>query len=238
MTPKSSDHLMESLSALVDNEASELEVRRILKNIENDPALLERWRRYHLIGAALRREHSLHVQGVQDLVSGVADRIDREVAVPVAHSESSSEKAASPWWNFIGKTTVAASFAAALVLGFGYMAPSDEAQSGARLADAAPTPAPERAEAVAFVANQAPLGFAVPSLEGRTVGINSGAASANPNAQMAVVRAPDDMTDMATQQLLNQLLILHSERASVNGSLGIMPFARISHMQPDAERSH
>ena len=35
----------ESLSALLDNEVDELELRRVLKSCEQDPALLETWER-------------------------------------------------------------------------------------------------------------------------------------------------------------------------------------------------
>src|SRR5690554_5329153 len=58
MTHKPSDHILESVSALVDSEASEIELHRILKNISHDEELRERWRRYHIIGSIMRREHS------------------------------------------------------------------------------------------------------------------------------------------------------------------------------------
>lgn len=36
----------ESLSALMDGEVNELELRRLLKHVERDPALAQQWQRY------------------------------------------------------------------------------------------------------------------------------------------------------------------------------------------------
>jgi sigma-E factor negative regulatory protein RseA len=44
----------EFLSALVDDELGDFERRRLLDELSTDPALAERWGRYHLIGEALR----------------------------------------------------------------------------------------------------------------------------------------------------------------------------------------
>lgn len=46
----------ESLSALMDNEGDELELRRVLKALDGDQDSAESWRRYHLMRSALRRE--------------------------------------------------------------------------------------------------------------------------------------------------------------------------------------
>jgi sigma-E factor negative regulatory protein RseA len=51
-----SAQLNESLSAVVDGEASSFETRRVLDELQRSDDLSARWHRYHLIGAALRRE--------------------------------------------------------------------------------------------------------------------------------------------------------------------------------------
>lgn len=63
----------EKLSAFVDNELSELEQRRLLVELDRDPALRAAWERYHLIGAALRRD--LEQLAPADLSARVADAI-------------------------------------------------------------------------------------------------------------------------------------------------------------------
>lgn len=233
MTSISSDHLFESLSALVDNEANELEVRRLLKNIENNPELLERWRRYHLIGSALRKERSVQISGPNRLAESVASYID---AAP-SQVQAAGSGAGAGWRQLIGKSAVAASFAATLVLGFNILGGTtgDPAVEPSQLASAPPSSAGTMSAAATL---HTPVGFELPLPEARTVStVSSGAAmpSALPFSQQGLSQM-DDITDPATQQFLNQLLIRHAERSSTHGSLGIMPFARVSRMNTESLR--
>jgi len=72
------EKLHESLSALMDNEADELELRRILKAIESSETLSEgeqqiaselqdKWHRYHILSACLKQE--LHTTPSRNLLS-------------------------------------------------------------------------------------------------------------------------------------------------------------------------
>ena len=58
----------------------------------------------------------------------------------------------------------------------------------------------------------------------------------NPVPRILMPSASDDLTDPATQAMLNRLLIEHAARSSVNGSMGILPFARVSKMDEEASR--
>ena len=52
-----SDHkerLEQSLSALMDGEATEMETHRILKAVAEDQQLREKWKRYHMASAAIK----------------------------------------------------------------------------------------------------------------------------------------------------------------------------------------
>ncbi len=66
----------EKLSAFVDNDLSELEERRVLAELERDPALRATWERYHLIRAALRNE--LKDAAATNVSAAVASAIARE----------------------------------------------------------------------------------------------------------------------------------------------------------------
>jgi sigma-E factor negative regulatory protein RseA len=76
----------EKLSAFVDNQLSEIEERRMLEELHRDDDLRARWGRYHLIGAALRRELDqvvpLNVRtaiaAAVTMDSGIGDRRQRE----------------------------------------------------------------------------------------------------------------------------------------------------------------
>jgi len=87
-----------------------------------------------------------------------------------------------------------------------------------------------------------PLGFELPKPESQVVSSSlnnmhtKGVSSSIPQT-VQTVRGLDHLSDAATQELLNQLLIEHAERSSVNGSLGLMPFAKVSEMGQE-ESSH
>ncbi len=51
-----SEKLRQSLSAVIDDEADEFELRRVLDELKTDPQLQGLWERYHLFGSLLRQE--------------------------------------------------------------------------------------------------------------------------------------------------------------------------------------
>ena len=65
----------EALSALMDGETDELELRRTLKSLAEDPGQRRKWQRYQLASAAMRRE--LPPQMV-DLSSRISESLARE----------------------------------------------------------------------------------------------------------------------------------------------------------------
>lgn len=250
MTHKPSDHILESVSALVDNEASEIELHRILKNISREEELRERWRRYHIIGSIMRREHSaISTIDVSSAVSAAiageqqwsAAAVGSGQQTPGASGSTGRERAASSsgWRGFITKSGLAASFAASLVLGVQYFSVENQTDS-MQLAGtvAAPVSEPSLAAGTGSpdggVANFAPLGFELPLPEARNVSTNSiGAINRGQDADLRALlpAGSADLGDTRTQELLNRLLIEHAQRSSVNGNLGILPFARVFKME-------
>lgn len=76
-----SDYERESLSALMDGEADDLELRRLLKSMEEDAELSAQWERYHLAQAVL------HGQGKPvntDFADRVSQAIEQEPALQAA----------------------------------------------------------------------------------------------------------------------------------------------------------
>lgn len=66
----------ESLSALMDNEGDELELRRVLKSMDESPDAAATWRRYHLMRSLMRREPDVDV--MTDLSAGITARLRDE----------------------------------------------------------------------------------------------------------------------------------------------------------------
>ncbi|MGM0535651.1 MAG: sigma-E factor negative regulatory protein [Pseudomonadota bacterium] len=71
-----SQNARESLSALMDNEGDEMELRRVLKSLDDSPDSAETWRRYHLMRSLMRREPEVDV--ATDLSAGIMARLKDE----------------------------------------------------------------------------------------------------------------------------------------------------------------
>ncbi|MDX2350026.1 MAG: sigma-E factor negative regulatory protein, partial [Porticoccus sp.] len=67
--------IKESLSALMDGQADELEVRRVLKGVSEDDELRDTWRRHQMAAAAMRRELPMQVV---DYSSAIRSAIEHE----------------------------------------------------------------------------------------------------------------------------------------------------------------
>jgi sigma-E factor negative regulatory protein RseA len=109
MSQNDSENSGETISALLDNEADDLELRRFLKSCEQDPALLETWERYSLVQSALH-ESAQPVNA--SLSQRIAAQIEQEAplsAAPVAPTQSS-------WKEGIAKMAIAASVAAVFLV--------------------------------------------------------------------------------------------------------------------------
>lgn len=73
-----SQNARESLSALMDNEGDELELRRVLKSLSDEPDAADAWRRYHLMRSLMRHESDVDVS--VDLSAGILARLESEPA--------------------------------------------------------------------------------------------------------------------------------------------------------------
>ncbi len=82
------DRIQESLSALVDGETDELEVRRLLNQLESDDEMRASWQRYQMIGALMRDEPAVNVdlsRGIAQAIAGEPmDDVLRPAVVPAA----------------------------------------------------------------------------------------------------------------------------------------------------------
>lgn len=100
----------EALSALMDGEASELELRRTLKDLDSSPELLSQWDRYHMIRSSIKGD--VNALGNLDITQAVSAAIADE---EVHHQESSQS---GQWFKSVASMAVAASVTFAVVLGW------------------------------------------------------------------------------------------------------------------------
>lgn len=226
MTQQTTHHpLAESLSALMDNEASELELQRILKASESDTEVRATWSRYQVARAALHRD--LPVLEVGDFaarVSAALEQEDTHAAAPI--TAAAPEKKAVQWWQNVARFAVAASVAGGVVLfaqNFGGTSPEAPATMAATAPATTAVPAPSL-----------PAGYHAQPLSARAVGLQTGYESRQQdNRQVMFVPLPSSSQSAAqvsneeVRDYLNKLIEEHADNAALNSGQGMLPFARV-----------
>lgn len=122
----SREALQESLSAVMDNEADELELRRVLSAVEDSEARAT-WSRYQVARAAMHKEL-------------LNPRLDLASAVSAALADEAVPARSTPRpWRSLGRLAVAASVTLAVLAGVRLYNQNEIA--GAQVAQQAPQPA-------------------------------------------------------------------------------------------------
>lgn len=225
MTQQTTHHpLAESISALMDNEASELELQRILKASETDSDVKATWSRYQVARAALHRDLPMIELGdFTARVSAALEQEENHTAAPVV-----ADKKSTHWWQNAARFAVAASVAGGVVL---------FAQNyGGVAQDASATLAATQVETPVNVtpAPSLPAGYHAQPLTARTVGLQTGYESRQQdNRQVIFVPLPSSsktnpqVSNEEVRDYLNQLIEEHADNAALNSGQGMLPFARV-----------
>lgn len=106
------DKLRESLSALMDNEGDELELRRALKSLDESPETADVWRRYHLARSLMQRDREIDSR--IDLSAGIMARLADEPAPTLSEPAKIRRHAGL---SFAGSAAVAATVSLLVVSG-------------------------------------------------------------------------------------------------------------------------
>lgn len=108
----------ESLSALMDNEADDLELRRLLKELPENPSLLATWGRFH------EARSVLHNEEMRPLSHAASLRILESIAAEPAYlgkggipSNKYRGLDKAKWWESAGRMAIAASVALVAFIG-------------------------------------------------------------------------------------------------------------------------
>ena len=191
------DSWREGLSAMMDGEASELELQRLLRECGQSDGLRDDWRRYQLVSAVLRQQ-AVEPAVTVDFAQRVGQALVSEAA-PAASSRLPS------WWPEVARMAVAASVAVVVVTAVQWQRQPEQ------MAAVSPTPVVAQASQVQtnqIQANQVQVVGASP------VSLLSG------QQQMGAANA------QRQQVQFERYLQYHLERASLNDSRGMVPLAR------------
>ena len=192
----------ESLSALVDDEADELDLQRIVNALAEGEDVAETWRRYHLVSAAAR--HELDEFAQVDLTHRLKGAMAAETA-PLGRTQWRLGQA--PWLRPVASIAVAASVTAAIL-------------SSAQLYHLA---AGESVPDTAMLASNGDVSGVLAVRQ--AVGIGGGNGLVNASVSSGFV-AEHRAADAMAQRRLEVYLQSHLENASLNTNGGLLPFAR------------
>jgi sigma-E factor negative regulatory protein RseA len=192
------DEVKELLSAFLDGEASEHEVRRLLGALAADRALRATWERYHLVQQVLRNELGPVLgPGFAERVSARLAAVEATDAGPPARSQAYRAAAVARWSGFLA---VAASVAALTLYGWQALitpSPRDSA-----------TLSPEHAR----LDSTATTTLAARKPRADTPGGGDDTESA---------------ARRAAEAALNIYLVEHNEFAPTSGVSGMLPYVRV-----------
>jgi sigma-E factor negative regulatory protein RseA len=194
-----SEKMRESLSALLDDEADELEVRRLLSVLDDQPELRQTWHRYSIARQAMAGQQPFLST---DISSKVREEIENEGAMP--GTGGLRQRMLRPVASF----AVAASVAATVVIGGQQLAGLGDAGAG-------------NGGARAVAASASPVGL-VNSLGATTVQASYG-TRAVPVLQPATRTAYRELA----RQRMDRYMQAHAEQAALNTPQGLIPFARV-----------
>ncbi|GAB1258177.1 hypothetical protein NBRC116494_26790 [Aurantivibrio plasticivorans] len=234
--------LYESLSALIDNEASELEVHRVLAESEKDEAIRTRWHRYQLARTALHGEKLSNLDidiadSVRNAIAGEAliDQAETDVSRPGEVEVASSSRLTSSRFANLGRFAIAAGVACVALVGVqqfggdsGFVpgtapalvseAPSNASDASAKPARVIDSPFP----AVNLQAVSQPIGSSL----GQGTAYQSPVRLADPSLSLAAQPSIDD--EERIRLYLQELMMQHAEHSAQNSNSGLMPFVRVS----------
>lgn len=196
----------ESLSALMDSEANEIELHRVLARA-SDPELRARWQRYHVASAALRNDVPQMMQ------------LDISAAVSVAIDAEPSHGRYRQVLRAAGSFAVAASVTVAVLVGVRVYNTQLEPEAGTQMA-AAEQSAPQGVELPAYPLQR---GGEMYASYGNKLRVSEPAGRAVDAQERAYVR---QMSPYAQNQLRMHLL-QHTEQAAANANHGMIPYARV-----------
>lgn len=204
-----SEQLRESISALMDGEADELELRRVLAAAgkKDDDTIRDVWSRYHTTRSVMQGDIS-HTQ---------FKHLDISQQVSAAISEESITAVnGNSWFKPLASMAVAASVAFAVVVGVEGLSP-----------DQGLNPIDENRQQIAANNNNRVYPIQSGSLQAST----NSTATVDPSRQSVAKSFPPALlnaeSDEAMQKRFEGYILRHTEQAALNNNQGMMSYARV-----------
>lgn len=211
--------LEESLSALVDGQASELELQRLLKACEQGDELKNTWGRYQMASSVLKGEpvSFANIDFASRVSAAIAEEDNLTAASPAVVEKSSG------WRYQLGRVALVASVAGGMVLGVQQFGAGS--QPAVQVAAVAPAPVQPSTASVNL-----PSTILSPAVNARTVALQSGFET-RPQESRRVTFQPRQAAPAIPEEevtrYVNQMIQAHSDNAAMNTGQGVLPYARV-----------
>ncbi|UTW45510.1 anti-sigma factor [bacterium SCSIO 12696] len=189
--------LKESLSAVMDGSADELELQRVLKATAENDELRATWERYQLASSAMRNEAPVRT-------------MDLSASISAAIADEPAHKSNQGVFKNLSRVAIAASVTLAIVVGVQQVNQSSDSAvapqvAASNSANVAPLPS-EFSNPI----DTAPVGYG--EIQELVV---------EPLSEL------DEDSKKELEQRLNELLKEHTEDAALDGGQGLLPHARL-----------
>ncbi|WP_340148268.1 sigma-E factor negative regulatory protein [Franzmannia pantelleriensis] len=224
------------MSALMDDEGDELELRRVLKSLEGQSDDADAWRRYHLARSLMQRDRDVDVS--TDLSAGIMARIAEEplpaLEKPLARKRSGL--------SFTGSAAIAAAVSLMVITGVQVYHGSDAGGTASQPTLAGGSGAEGAAQAVPATASNAsrPSLVDLPMFQSPAQGSSSGVMTVGAAAEMPMFMSPSSRQsqrgDPEQAQLLQSYLDRHAEGAAYRSGDAWMPLLRASGLETLGQR--
>ena len=205
-----SDHkerLEQSLSALMDGEATDIELHRLLKEVSEDSELRDKWKRYHMVSSA------------------ISAAIDEEPA----HRQSGLAVFAGS----AGRFAIAASVALVAVFGVQQLnSPLDSIAPVSEFAGVEQVNEENTGPAIQFPSGFQPIINARTVSAG---GNNKSSQFVTPVIEVRQ-KAERNYSEAQLRAYMNDVMAKHSNHAALNSNQGMLPFARLNEAEAAAKK--
>lgn len=210
------DNLRESVSALLDDEVSEIEVHRILRNLGKDPKLKSSFVNFQQIRAVIRRDGMFTKQDHLTLHKRIGEAIYQEPAISESMNMAGGFR--MPEWNASRYTKPAAGFAiaASLVLAVfvGFQPQTGQDQDHALVSE------PENlVNSNKVNSNRIKPGLTQPVLTDYVAGNRSDSSSSVENPEDELIEL-----DAEKQKLIRKYLRRHDRMTRLNSDVKVVNF--------------
>ncbi|MTI14110.1 sigma-E factor negative regulatory protein [Sansalvadorimonas verongulae] len=224
---KTQQHLRESLSALMDGEANELEMHRVLEQLGEDRDLKDAALGYQRIGETIRNETN-QFSGIDlsaSISAAIADEPTPEVeAAPAMPSPANNQR--HGWFANLGRLAVAASVAAATVVGVQTWNVANRNDADAGSAQLAAITAPATVQDSVQVAHNVPSGNLPSADMFGARGLQAGFGTSQPGMTPEQMNQARVYADRIAQSRFRAYMLEHAEQTTGSEGRGIMPFVR------------